>query len=300
MRDDDIRVAEKGRISRFAAPVIHLAILVIMAGAMIGNLVGIKGTMLIPEGSAVSEMRLDRPQNGMDDYKLDFDVKCNKFSIDYYPDSDRPKTYKSDLSIIENGHEAMRKTIEVNKPMAYKGFRFFQSTYGKIPGIANITVRDRQGGKSWDLEVPPETEMTVPGTNDKFMVMEAVDNQANAGPAVRLTIVDEGKSPVSAWLFLKSPDFDLMRGGRYQLIYKGETDKDYTGLSVSTDQGAGAIWAGCLIMFAGLGMAFLLSHRRVAIAIRPDGIEIFGSANKKREALESLLHNVKETWNGSA
>ncbi len=39
------------------------------------------------------------------------------------------KDYKSILRVVENGKTMMTKTIEVNSPLKYKGFVFYQSSY---------------------------------------------------------------------------------------------------------------------------------------------------------------------------
>ncbi|MBI4396001.1 MAG: cytochrome c biogenesis protein ResB [Elusimicrobia bacterium] len=41
----------------------------------------------------------------------------------------RVKQFNSRLAIFENGKEVMEKTIHVNNPMTYKGFRFFQAGF---------------------------------------------------------------------------------------------------------------------------------------------------------------------------
>ena len=39
--------------------------------------------------------------------------------------------YKSDLVVREEGHTAESKTIEVNDPLHYGGYHFYQSSYGQ-------------------------------------------------------------------------------------------------------------------------------------------------------------------------
>ena len=41
----------------------------------------------------------------------------------------RPKDYKSKLKVLEQGKEVLSKTIEVNDPLTYKGYTFYQSSY---------------------------------------------------------------------------------------------------------------------------------------------------------------------------
>ena len=56
-------------------------------------------------------------------------LRLDKFLIEYYPNGSI-KDWKSTLTIIENQKEKITKTIEVNHPLSYQGFRFYQSSYG--------------------------------------------------------------------------------------------------------------------------------------------------------------------------
>ena len=80
--------------------------------------------------------------------ELPFYIKCNKFTIDFYP-SGMPKAYISDLSVIENGKEVYRKEIKVNDPLKYKGVYFYQASYGR--GEASYRSRKGTGLKQLDL-----------------------------------------------------------------------------------------------------------------------------------------------------
>jgi hypothetical protein len=44
------------------------------------------------------------------------------------------KDYRSDLSVLEEGETAVRKVVEVNHPLHYGGYRFYQASYGTEAG----------------------------------------------------------------------------------------------------------------------------------------------------------------------
>jgi hypothetical protein len=48
-----------------------------------------------------------------------------------WQDPNAVKDFKSNLSIIENGKEVLTKTIEVNHPLSWKGYTFYQSSYDR-------------------------------------------------------------------------------------------------------------------------------------------------------------------------
>ena len=58
-----------------------------------------------------------------------------------------PKEYLSDLVVPENGREVLKKTIQVNDPLKFKGISFYQSSYGFIP--------PKPGESKAELEIIP-------------------------------------------------------------------------------------------------------------------------------------------------
>src|SRR5512139_1054901 len=134
--------AETGVASRFGVYVTHLSIIIIFIGAIVGNVLGFKGYVNIPEGESVSQVPV-RGGNVMHD--LGFTVKCNSFRVETYP-SGQPKAYISDLSVLDGGREVLRKMIVVNDPLQYKGVWFYQSSYGQAGGATAQVSFSRADG----------------------------------------------------------------------------------------------------------------------------------------------------------
>ena len=122
-------VAEKGRWTRLGVPAVHLSIVIILAGALIGSFLGFDGFVNIPEGESASYIRL---RNSDATLPLGFEVRCEDFDVSFY-DSGSPKEFRSSLTILENGENVAEKDIIVNDPLRYKGVNFFQSSYGQAP-----------------------------------------------------------------------------------------------------------------------------------------------------------------------
>ena len=128
--------ADKHVFARFGVYIVHLGVLVVLIGGLVTAIFGYRGYMNLAEGTASNLVSFF---SGPKIIELPFYVKCNKFKIDFYP-SGMPKAYISDLTIIENGKPVLRKTIEVNKPLKYRGIYFYQASYGQ--GEAFLRVRD--------------------------------------------------------------------------------------------------------------------------------------------------------------
>ena len=80
--------SQKGIYSRFGAYVTHLSILIIMAGAIIGNVWGFKAYVNIVEGTSTDKVM---SRNGTVPIELGFTIRCDDFDVSYYPGSNRPK-----------------------------------------------------------------------------------------------------------------------------------------------------------------------------------------------------------------
>ncbi len=59
---------------------------------------------------------------------LPFSVRLVDFKRDVYPGTDKAKSYSSDVMILDNGVEWPER-IEMNKPLRYKGYTFYQSSF---------------------------------------------------------------------------------------------------------------------------------------------------------------------------
>jgi len=294
---------EKGKYSRLAFFMTHLSILIIFLGAMVGSFFGYKGYVNIFEGEAVSqvETRAGKIQ------KLNFQVKCNTFHAEFYPGG-APMDYRSDLSIVQNGKEVVRKTIRVNDPLTFEGVTFYQSSYGGQPDQVAIDVVNRDGSLKGTVTAPFGRMVDIPGVADK---METVDYKehyhlpdgSEGGRALDVHIYPEKGREAEAWLLMDHPDYDKQRGGDYYFRVKELKLKKYTGLQVNKDPGEILVWLGSILLIAGIMIAFFMSHKKLWISLRTDNkgrseLTIGGTANKNRDAfareMEQMIQSLKE------
>lgn len=285
--------AERGVVSRFGVYVTHLSIVIIFIGAIIGNVAGFKGYANIVEGQAISEVPV---RGGAGKVDLGFQVRCNKFWVENYA-SGQPKEYASDLSVIENGVEVVRKKIVVNDPLQHKGIWFYQSSYGQAGGAtAMLTVNKANGGPVGNFTLSPGQKSQVPG----YGLVSAVDYQPNFqgfGPALLVVLEKPGQPPFEFWLLKSHPDFDRQRKDPYFLTFAGINEIFYTGLQVAKDPGVNVVWLGCALMVVGICIAFFTSHQRLWIRLSPapDGrveVVLAGSASRNRLAFEKKFERI--------
>ncbi len=294
---------EKGKYSRLSFFMTHLSILVIFIGAIVGSFFGYKGYVNIFEGETVSqvETRAGKIQH------LNFQVKCNTFHAEFYP-SGMPMDYRSDLSILQNGKEIIRKTIRVNDPLTFEGITFYQSSYGGQPDQVAIDVVNRDGSVKGTRTAPFGQRVDIPGVADQ---VEAADYQehlrlpdgSDGGRAIGLNVYPAKGSPVGLWLLVNHPEYDQQRGGDTYFRVKELKLKKYTGLQVNKDPGEILVWLGSILLIAGIMIAFFMSHKKLWISLRTDNkgrseLTIGGTANKNRDAfareMEQMIQSLKE------
>jgi len=286
--------AEKGIISRFGVYVTHLSIIIIFIGAIIGNVFGFKGFVNIVEGESA---RTVPTRGGTNHVDLGFAVRCNKFWVDFYP-SGQPKEYASDLSILENGREVLRKKIVVNDPLQYKGIWFYQSSYGAAGAAsATVAVHSPDGGLVESVSLAPGQKKEIPG----YGTVSGVDYQNDfqgLGPALLVVLEKPGKPPAQFWLLKAYPNFDRQRGDSRYLSFAGVDQIFYTGLQVAQDPGVNIVWVGCTLMVIGIMVAFFMSHQRLWIRLSRGGdgrveVVLAGSTNKNRLAFEKRFEKIQ-------
>ncbi len=99
---------------------LHAALLLILAGALVTHLGGVSGSIHLREGETLSAFEADDGSA----VELPFSVRLESFDIEYYPDSRMPSDY---ISVVDFDGE--RVTISMNHIGKLGGYRFYQADY---------------------------------------------------------------------------------------------------------------------------------------------------------------------------
>ncbi|SNB46646.1 cytochrome c biogenesis protein ResB [Geobacter sp. DSM 9736] len=289
--------AQKSPYSRLGVYVVHLSIIIIFIGALIGSFFGYKAFVNIVEGTSTSTVytRTEKP------IELGFAVKCEKFSVSFY-DTGAPKEFKSVLTVLENGQPVQgyqNIPIVVNHPLTYKGITFYQSSYGPAgdSAVFHLTVQSRKGGAPVKLIARQGESVALPG-GGTVQVVESTQEVRSfipefSGPAVKIEVRPAGGgAPQSFIVFRNYPDFDAQRGDDLIFNYTGSDEKFYTGLQVAKDPGVWVVWLGCILMVIGIMMAFFMSHKRIWIRIAQGRVVVGGTASKNPAAFQGTFENL--------
>ena len=291
--------SEKGRFSRLGVPITHLSILIILIGGIIGSIYGFKGHVNILEGETVDEIFV-RTEDGEVPRPIDFSVRCDDFNVTYYNLPGRKekhvKEYTSAITILEKGKEVLKKTIQVNHPLHYKGLALYQSNYGAIHDVT-LGIQWKGKKEKTSFKVLEGNTVPVPDTRDSIRVLQYSPEVHNFGEGVQVVLFAPNQEPRSFWLLKAFPKFDEQRKDDFILTFEGFTEKEYTGLSVTKDPGVWVVWVGCGMMILGLIVSFFFSHQRVWVRIpkSPGGdIILAGSANKNRVSFEKTFGELAD------
>jgi cytochrome c biogenesis protein len=287
-------VAEKGRWSPLMVYVVHLSVLLVLCGALVGSIFGFKGFMNILEGEAVSEVMLEGSDRGLN---LPFQIRCDKFNVSYY-DNGMPREFRSDLTLIRDGKEVLKQELRVNDPLTYDGITFYQASYGAILKDAEVELTDRESGTVRRFIVPFREWMDIPGTRDRAQILRFDEDFRHLGSAMVLLISRDGREPAGSWILIDR-DFHGNKVENYNVKVLHATRIPYTGLQVKQDPGVWLVWLGFAAMLVGIGLTYYVSHRKLWVWAAADAagkggtnIVIAGRTNRNEISFEQEFNRL--------
>ncbi len=317
--------AEKGRYSRLGVYVVHIALLVIMLGALIDLLLGIRGFLPVPEGST-EDIMLVGPQDKP--VKLPFAVHLKEFRIITYGEEAKEKgievkeefkeavaKYRSRIEIINSGKKVAEGPVEVNEPFIFRSYRIFQASYGLTGGVKDMglvvvdkNLADKDPAKAIvgkirvrSGEVTEFRDMLI--SVDRVMLNifnPDAGFDGDLAPAVVLKVLKDRKDynvPVvfdpQLTAFVYSEVGKDLEDFPYVFFMDGFVPQFYSGFQVSFHPGTNIIWAGSALLVLGMVLAFYTVHRKVWVRVEGNTAKIaFYSHKFKEEFRRSILSDL--------
>ncbi len=283
----------KHRFHLLGFPTIHIAIVVILLGGLLGLLFGFRGHVLIREGAAADRFVLGESRETK---PLPFTIKVDEFSLTRYP-SGQPKEYRSDVRIIDNGREVLKDSILVNHPLTYKGISIYQSDY-RMAGVESVefTLIGPEGTER-SVSVDPQEEMKLPGEDFRIRLLSLHPGDDLRGAGVEAAVEQPGEEPKPIRLYEKDPE--PLQLGAWRIRLTGYTPLYATGLQIGYDPGTAVVWIGCILLITGLGIALFANHRRIRVRISPRGagseIAVTGNCKSRRKEFRTALEEELRT-----
>jgi cytochrome c biogenesis protein len=300
--------SERHRWARLAPYVVHASLLLILGGGIVDALWGYRGFVALTKNQTINSVEL---RDGST-LSLPFSLRCDSAGQENYPDGS-PKRWWSELAVLRDGREILRKEVEVNDPLVMDGIRFFQSSYGSTGEVSVIKLRASRkdnpaSSKELALalgervELDPQTTVHLAAFIPDFVVVgnkvETRSNRPN-NPAIQLLVESKDGSLAKVWVFPRFPNFAHADESPYAFQFLDAEAGYYTGLQVAYEPGQWAVWAGCILMGVGLMMAFYMVHIRFWVVPLSDDrgrrvLWVGASASKNREEFEERFRALVE------
>ncbi len=260
----EIYIHEKGRFRPLGPYLVHIALLFILVGGLIGKFWGIEGTLPVLQGETAATFEVGKGQA-----PLNFKVRLDKFQVLYYADGSMPKEFRSDLTFFKDGKEAMQAICRVNEPVTFGGLTFYQASYGSQPtGPVRLKVSRQE--KEETIEASPRKMVELPGGEGRIMVSKVEGNLEGLGPVVE-GIFMTGRGMGGHDFFTVFQDHPEMNKpiGPYRITVESAPFQYYSVFQVKHDPGVWWVYAGFLLFLPGFYLAFFRPPQRWAVVLQP-------------------------------
>ncbi len=308
---------ERGRWTRIGVYIVHLSVICMLVGGVIGSRFGFEGYVNLAPGDAAQQIRL---RNSNEVFPLDFTIRCDDFKVSFYPNG-APEEFRSSLSIIKQGKVVKSQDIIVNDPLHYQGISIFQANYGplpprpqdiKMPDEFTLVFTSKVTGMIYQKKAAIGKTIKIPEGLGKFVVDEFRKTYDFRGQDLGATIIGTlhqiDGATVEVVLPIQFPSFDKMGSifnkTRKDNVLISVTDvkaqpaetRYFTGLQVSRDPGVWVVYAGFILIILGCYVTFFMSHRQVCVdvvtSVQNCRVLVSGTANKNKLGNERKLETL--------
>src|SRR5215208_904882 len=221
--------ADRSRFSRLATFPFHLALIMILAGGIVGAAWGFRESeFYIPEGS-VRELG----------HGTGLDVRLDDFS-EVYREDGTALAYRSDITVMRDGQPVESGSMSVNNPLTFGNIVFYQSGFGQAVALK---IEDSAGQVLFDDALPLDTLQLRPG--EMFFMIRPLG----------------GESPITEPVGATVRQGDSIKLGDLSLTFIRE--RRFSVLQVASNPGIPLFIAASVLLVGGLAVTFYFPHRRV-------------------------------------
>jgi len=128
-QNENLVYGYKGLIGRISPILVHLSLIIILIGSLIGAFKNFKAQEVLPKGEL---FHIQNPiRVGWFTELPDVNIRVNDFWVEY--EKKKIHQFYSNLSILDNyGNEIKEQTISVNNPLRYKNIDIYQSDWNLL------------------------------------------------------------------------------------------------------------------------------------------------------------------------
>ena len=283
--------AQKGAWTRLGVYIVHLSILIVLVGAIIGALFGYQAYVFIPEGTSASSIYL---RNDKQPIALGYTLHCDWFERSYYPNG-MIKQYRADLTVMDPDREApYKKSVIVNDPLSYRDLTFYVGD-GFPMDQYFVVIRNQRTGTEQTFRIAPEQDVSWNSSAEAFRIDQVdYDEDGNALRAKFSFGPENSASRTEIWINNQGTVTLNQEDGPYTLSYRQLYS---TLLLITKDPGVMTVYVGFCLMVLGLAISFFMSHRRIWVHIAPRGksgahILVSGRSNKNKPGFAKRFEDL--------
>jgi cytochrome c biogenesis protein len=261
-------------------PFIHVGIIVILLGGLIGSLWGFKGHTLISEGESSHKFTLVPSEETRN---LPFSITVDNFTLLKYPTGE-PREFRSDIRLSKDGKDIKTGSIRVNHPLTYEGISLFQADY-RVLGVKSVKLSFKsRDGELEERIVDPHRQIEVPGSQTKLKIMSLNPGTIAKGPGIQVNVIRESQEPEPLSIYEK--DAKPLDVDGTEIRFLGFTPLYATGLQIGYDPGVLVVWLGCSLLVLGFILTLFTNLQRLSVEIKSSkgatGVVVSGRSRKLR------------------
>ena len=116
------------RCKSWSGIALHLSFVVILVGAFVTHVSSERGTVHLRQGAYISTCVMYDRHNQPHDAQMPFQMRLDRFDVQYHEGTDAAEDYVSQFTIIDHGKQYSGK-VSMNRIFRYGAMRFYQSSY---------------------------------------------------------------------------------------------------------------------------------------------------------------------------
>jgi cytochrome c biogenesis protein len=317
--DRSVYFSQRGKCFHGGFYLAHGGLLFVLAGGLLSR-ASLSGEMFLREGDIDDKVFFKKngtPSFGILDYSIRLD-SCEPVDPPAGTAALTHRTYRSTVTLLREGAADTKGVLEGYQTLAAHGMRIGQAHAPEkdSPQLMLSVQAKKTGGKRRTFSLRryqccsvPETGHTV-RLKDVFLSRDhPVAPLTKAAPAASppcaatLEVYGETRSLLHTPRVTSYP-VSLAQPGQeeYEFRITGVEDTESSSgsmrLLINTEPGGSLIWLGAAIAIAGFSLIFLLSHRKIWVAIEKGvcgySITIAGWTGRNPDALAVYAASIKE------
>ena len=257
----------KGLIGRIAPIIVHLSMILVLLGTIIGSLFGFKAQEIVPKTETFHIQNI--LTNGQLTVVPKTSARINDFWITYTKNKTISQFY-SDISILDNeGNERNRKTISVNYPLISDNVYYYQTDW-------NLIGLRFQNMKNEIIEYP----LINVFSNQSKVWLTWISNNSSLNEGI-IAIIDnlEGYSSIYNQNGQFLGNIELNETINFQFPLTLLEIISSTGLQIKTDPGIPVIYLGFFFLMVSTLISYI-TYSQIWIVQKNQQIFIGGTTNR--------------------